>query len=795
MNGGIRAARLWAGSDLRRRWLSLVMLGVLAGATAASAFGALAGARRTASALPRLERTVNAPSAIVFASQAGSFNPDFARLARQPEVASLAIWDLLFGDVDGTPGGVLFGSHDGRWGGQIDRPVVLRGRMWNPHAPDEIVVDENLARQLPLGATLAFKPFRPEQNVRDPSLKPSGPVVKLRVVGVVREIRQFLFVPDGQALVGPGFLEHHRKDAVGHPNADVILRRGAADIGVLQQDANRIVGPGTPLLDMHAITRRVNTTLAVERTALVALAASVAIAGTLLLVQALSRSAAVVGDDALVLRAMGMERRYLALAAVLSHLPTVLVGAAAGFGGAVLASGRFPVGLARHIDPDVGLHVDWTVLAPGALLTAILLAGGVALSALRSLPSGAGARRPRSTVASWIRSWAPLTFGLGATMALERRRGGTRGSVPVVPALVGAVVGVVGVVGALTIDHGLRDALTHPERAGVTWDVTVFPPQAASAAAGGISARYVARVQAASPGASAAVVDRDVISVNGVGVPTFTIRPVARAGAAPIELAVVKGHAPTRAGEVVIGPATAGEVHAAIGSTVVVGPGHKRLTVVGEGLFPTDVHAEFDQGLWALPADFDAIEAASPNNNDAAVVALRLPSGQHAKAAVDHLSAALGPDQAGVGPADVPVELANLSNVRRLPELLAAFLAFLAIGALSHVLVTSSHRSRHDFAILRALGMRRRGTRLVLNAQASAIGVVGLLVGIPLGVAVGRTGWRLVTERVPLADVPPFAALTVALVVPATILLVNALAVLPGRRVARLRPAEVLRRE
>jgi ABC-type lipoprotein release transport system permease subunit len=83
----------------------------------------------------------------------------------------------------------------------------------------------------------------------------------------------------------------------------------------------------------------------------------------------------------------------------------------------------------------------------------------------------------------------------------------------------------------------------------------------------------------------------------------------------------------------------------------------------------------------------------------------------------------------------------------------------------------------------------------VLNAQGTAIGIVGLVLGVPLGVALGRIGWRLVSDQVPLANVPPFAFLVVVLIVPATVLLTNALAVWPGRRVARLRPAEVLRTE
>ena len=37
---------------------------------------------------------------------------DFAALARRPEVKSLARWNLLFGELQGKPGGTLFGPSD-----------------------------------------------------------------------------------------------------------------------------------------------------------------------------------------------------------------------------------------------------------------------------------------------------------------------------------------------------------------------------------------------------------------------------------------------------------------------------------------------------------------------------------------------------------------------------------------------------------------------------------------------------------------------------------------------------------
>src|SRR5580704_10086440 len=96
---GVGAAALLATIDVRRRWRSLVLLGLLVGVTAGLAVSAVAGARRTDSALPRLLAQTHASDAVVFTSQADVLHPDWSRLAARPEVAKVAVWDLLFGNI------------------------------------------------------------------------------------------------------------------------------------------------------------------------------------------------------------------------------------------------------------------------------------------------------------------------------------------------------------------------------------------------------------------------------------------------------------------------------------------------------------------------------------------------------------------------------------------------------------------------------------------------------------------------------------------------------------------------
>ena len=126
---------------------------------------------------------------------------------------------------------------------------------------------------------------------------------------------------------------------------------------------------------------------------------------------------------------------------------------------------------------------------------------------------------------------------------------------------------------------------------------------------------------------------------------------------------------------------------------------------------------------------------------------------------------------------------------------MAGFLALLALAAVAHLLATSVRWRRRDLATLRALGMTRGGARSILAMQGTAVALIGLTVGIPLGVAVGRNGWRLITSRVPLSFVGPIALVSILVLVPAALAIVNLLAVWPGHAAARLRPAEVLRAE
>src|ERR1700733_7165457 len=173
---GARAASFWANTDVRRRWKSLVLLGILIGLTAGLALSAWAGARRTDTALERLRVQTNAADAIAFPSQVGVGYPNWNRLRVRPEVKTVAVWDLLFGIYDGHEPAVIFGSADGTYLGTVEKPIVVQGRMFNPHSPDEVVVDEDVGKQAPpVGGTFTYRFYNSKQV--DETGPPRGPTM------------------------------------------------------------------------------------------------------------------------------------------------------------------------------------------------------------------------------------------------------------------------------------------------------------------------------------------------------------------------------------------------------------------------------------------------------------------------------------------------------------------------------------------------------------------------------------------------------------------------------------------
>jgi hypothetical protein len=272
-------------------------------------------------------------------------------------------------------------------------------------------------------------------------------------------------------------------------------------------------------------------------------------------------------------------------------------------------------------------------------------------------------------------------------------------------------------------------------------------------------------------------------------------------GGKRVPVVLTGGRMPAAADEIVLAPTTASELHAATGSVVRLAgaAGPRTLTVTGIGFVPQGPHNNYDEGAWLTLAGYDrlfrgahyafkfhlAVVSVRPGA-DVQTVAIRL----------NKTAAAIKGGQAF--PFSPPPPLSQVQAIRdvaALPLALSAFLAVLAVGAVGHALSIAVRRRRHELAVLRALGLTRWQSRLVVVTQASLLALIGLAFGIPLGIALGRVLWHAAADITPLAYSPPWAALALLLIVPVALLAANLLAAWPARRAARLRTAHILRTE
>jgi ABC-type lipoprotein release transport system permease subunit len=795
-----RAAAAWLRVDLRRRWRSMAALALLVAVSAAVVFSALAGARRGASALTRLaERTTPATVVVM------PFTPDFdwAAVAALPEVEALTtLVDTDF-DVVGLPSDDLTDDlavagppADTNAFRTTEVPVVLAGRLPDPSRADEAVVTPRFVDSYHLGVGDTVTAVLPtvSQATDDRSIHGpagAGPRQPIHIVGVVRSpFYSDVPVSRGSLIASPGLLAAYRPNLINGLNwrdALVRLRGGAAAVPAFTDHLAALTGRTDisvrNLADEGDHRQRAD---AFEARWLLAFGLAALVAAVVLVGPALTRYVGAGTADLRVLRALGMTRRETTVAAMAGPVLAAVVGVLVGVGAAVLASRWFPIGSAAAVEPSPGMSADWLVLGAGAAAV-VLVAGVGAWLAARVTPAGAGARRGSRVARAAAGARLPVPVVVGTRYALEPGRG--RAALPVRPALSGAVAGVLGVVAAFTLSAAVSDAAEHPTRFGQTWQLETWLGFNGVPFGPGDPLRTVAT-------------DPDVAAVNDwraavVTEPRTRTEPILYSYS-PIGTGVAtvltEGRMPTAASEVVLGPDTADRIDAHVGDTVTftAPPGRSvRLTVTGIGFVPAGSHCTScteAAGGWVTDAGFDRVFPTYRFHGG--FVAVR-PGADVATVAA-RLKAATGVDFA---PPYQPFAAAEIRQVRRLPAALGVFLALLALGAVGHTLTTAVRRRRHELAVLRALGMTRWQARGILLTQAGTLALVGLAFGVPLGLALGRTVWRIVADATPVYYRPPFAPVALASTVLVALLLAALLAAWPGTRAARLRLADVLRAE
>lgn len=820
------AVWLRARALFRGRLLASLLLTLVVGLAGGVVLAAVAGARRSNTALSRFltaSDTVNAT--VIWDTSVELTNrtdraEELAVVSDLPQVrtahrVSFVILSVL--DPTGPAGparplalvGLDRPGHEA-----LGRPLLVAGHWPRPDHPEEALVDEEFASQHGLHAGGPFRVgtyTRAEfaQAVGGVYVPPKGPTANLRVAGIVRFPKDLLPLAEGGSqtdtdqsgdlYLTPGFWRRYGPDlASWRINIAVELHR-PADLPAFTEAVEDPFGNQGALaiapdnLEERAVLfAGVRRAIVFETFALLLFAVLALLSMVLLVTQILGRQVFLDATEDPTLRALGMTRRQLVGVALTRATVIGAGGAGLAVAAAVTLSPLAPIGLGRLAEPAPGVAVDWPVLAAGALAIVAVVAGCAALSARRAarIPGNAlgvmdlaGPPRPSRLAGALAGAAVPPTAALGVRLALEPGRGRT--AVPVRATLAGTVAAVCAVTAAASFGASLARLVATPPAYGVTWDLSVGSFDLTT------TAEPVAKQLVNHPdvAAAAARLGFSDMWIDGQQVQVMAIEP--RKGSLPP--VVVEGRQPTSPNEVALGSITLRRLGKQVGDSVILaGPwGAERVRVVGRAVLnygSRDISAAPGKGAIVHPALLRRLPIAIWPQT----VLVRLnPAGDR-----DQAIARLQRDFPGAimmsGP---PAEVRSLQRIADMPALLAALVTVIALATMTHTLVTSVRRRRRDLAVFKALGFLRGQVAATIAWQATTFAVIALALGIPLGVAVGRWVWRLTASQLGVASVVVVPLPAILAVAAGTVVAANLVAAVPGRAASRLRPAAALRSE
>jgi hypothetical protein len=351
------------------------------------------------------------------------------------------------------------------------------------------------------------------------------------------------------------------------------------------------------------------------------------------------------------------------------------------------------------------------------------------------------------------------------------------------------VVGVCALVAALTYWAGLDHLVTTPSAYGWTFDVDGGggnDPDAIAAMRDNLLRNPVVGDVAVALIAGSVHIDSTTGDIYG-------FQPV-RGHIGPT---VLKGRAAEVPDEILLGTKTARTLHKGVGSTVTLlaAPGGQPSTlhVVGIGVLPTIESDRFANGGAMTGAGFEQVAAkgqppdATPSGS--AETVFRLAPGVDRSRAL----AALRRENVVDNVASPPGDIRNLDLVRAYPLWLAGFLALLGLLAVLHALLVSARRRSHQVGVLRALGLTRGQIVEAVSTQGGTMCVVGTVVGVPLGIALGRLTWAASAHQLGVGEGVTAPLLVVLGVIAAGLVVLLSAGATAGWWAGRATPGRALR--
>jgi hypothetical protein len=794
------------------RWTGYLALVLLLGLVGGLAMGSVAAARRTQAAFSDYLASTNPSDLTVLSGLYGApgsrgYDPALlARIAALPHVRHVASYAGLNATVVG-PSGIpqggyqgLTGSIDGEFFG-TDRPTVVQGRMASPDRADEVVIDaKGTPGNIGVGMVAPMSFFtNAQQSAPDWGTRPVKPylTVNVKIVGKViysseQTQDEVDTLRDGGALFTPALVRKLTGCCANFTQTAVQLDPGAS-VAAVEAGIQQLLPRGFPIEFYVTSLTAAKAERAIEPTsiALAVFGGIAALAALIIAGQVIGRQLRLDAGDLGTLRALGASPAVTVGDGLPGIFCAVVAGALLAVAVAVAASPLGPLGAVRAVYPYPGVAFDWTVLGGGAAaLTGVLWLAALAMS-YRRAPHRAARRGQRTRPAAAVRavraSSLPVSAAEGIRLALDP--GSDKNKVPVRAAILGTVLAMIVVVATVTFGASLQTLVSHPALYGWNWTYDL---------SSGVT--YIQRAHAA------ALLDHDpdvaawtgiyygTARIDGQTVPVIGMSP-----GAPVGPPMLSGHALDGRDEVVLGRATLRQLGKRIGDEVTVRDGGARpfrLRVVGTATLPSigvqgTLHTEMGVGAVVPFQLFPGARASEPNE-----ILVTLRPGADAVAAKKTLQKLVPEAEGGVViPVQRPAEIVNYRSMGTTPALLAAALAVGAISSLGLTLLTSVRRRRKDLALLKTLGFTRRQLAATVAWQSTAAVAVGTVIGVPLGIALGRFLWDLFAAQISVVPQPTVPGLTVIVICAAGLVIANLVAAIPGRVAGRTPAAALLRAE
>jgi hypothetical protein len=796
--GDVAAAWLWARSEWRRRWASLALVAVLVALAGGLTIAGVVGARRADTSFTRFVDQTGDPEITVDAFDLESgWDPGqvergaaaFAQSAAIPGVIGAQRISAFAVAVGDNPDAFSFALLEET--GPAPEPLLVSGRRFDLGDSTEVMLNESAADVFGLGAgdqvelrSVGWDRLDEYLSQDGAFVEKDGPTLTATITGVQRTAVDMAQQDDPFVLLSPAFAEQY---------ADRIVNCACLSMYDVEPDrAEPVVaelariyeplGFNVGLEEEGSLPANIAKGIDIEVTTLWLLALAAGVAGLVMVGQAMARQAAEGADDRSTGAALGATTGQLTAAGVTTLAPAVLAGAIGALVVAVVLSPLTPRGLARLAEVDPGVWIDGAALGVGAL--AIIAVGTILLVATARWTVRRTSRQPQRLAA--------LPSGLGASGLLGvgfAIRPGRRGRAAAGAALMATAIGVGGLIGVWAFEAGRTGLIQEGRLFGVDADLAwrgevedlapavELTEQTQGVEAIGVRRRLDVELELSTPNGSAEVFPGSLEPLRGWAGPT-----------------VVHGRRAEGSDEVVLGRQLLADLDVEVGDTVDVAAAAATttLTVVGE-VVAWDVD-EVDRGVEMTPAGLDRL-AETVCSDDVPCTAR-----------VEYLVARTGEGAAGERARQellrsgfisipLPSEVDNLEQAGALPWVLATFLGVLGIAGILHALVTVARRRRRDIVIARALGLSSRGARAAIRWSAATMGTIGLVVGIPLGIVVGRLVWAATARGLGAVVEQALPWWAPVLAIAGALAITLALAELPARRTARARPAETLRTE